>query len=269
MNQTRKFAIEPHTPIVATQWVDWAQALAGRHTHTAARHQRMTLTLAHKQFVFHCARWETNAWTFAPQIRPAITSFLPMPLLENRYENKTRREPDSARTLRKRGMGGEAGQAGRADTFSHSERDSAPQAALNPGSRTVMFVYRNVFAQLQAAESSPLARIAARLERAEATIGVESLVLSRIAQAPRRVEERTPQSPLVLQKSPAAVAEQTPREGREFDSSNLSTARGRGVSPAWEIPAALPINLDQLTDQVARRIDNRITAYRERRGKGV
>ena len=70
----RKFAGEPRTPIVAMQWADWAKAIVGRHIPTAARHQRMTLTLAQTQFVFLSTRWETNAWTFAPQIRLAIAA---------------------------------------------------------------------------------------------------------------------------------------------------------------------------------------------------
>jgi hypothetical protein len=44
--------------------------------------------------------------------------------------------------------------------------------------------------------------------------------------------------------------------------------RAHMETSAWNnVPP--PINLDQLTDQVARRIDDRITAYRERRGKGA
>lgn len=266
MNQARKFADIPRTPIVAMQWADWAQALAGRHTHTAERHQRMTLTLAHKQFVFQSARWETNAWTFAPQIRLAITSFLPMPLLESRNEHKTRREPDLAQTLRRRS---ETAQGVQSDTSARGERDSVAQDARNSGPRTAMLVYRNLISRMQAAQSSPLARIAARLEKTETAIGAEPLVLSRLAQAPRRVEERTSHTPLVLQKPPVVGAERGARESREFDKFEPSALRGRGGGAAWETPIAPPINLDQLTDQVARRIDNRITAYRERRGKGV
>jgi hypothetical protein len=287
--QARTFAGTSRSPIAATQWTEWARAIGERHRHAAARHEHMTLTLARRQVVFSSTRWENNVWAFAPQIRLAITPLLPTSIFQVVRELYTRdktlllpdrrtpREPVPPLTVRAR-------RARRQDGADARSRRTNGEAGLIGGEvpmgmpqSNARFVFHAMQMPTHAMQNTPLTRIIARLERYETQTRFDehlfqstAKILRRILETHARVEERTARAPIVLQNHSAANAARAAQGGQSFENFEMTTTRPRAAgAQVWEAANALPFNLEQLTDQVARRIDSRITAYRERRGKGA
>ena len=117
---------------------------------------------------------------------------------------------------------------------------------------------------------SPVLRVFARFEERDPGVVLRKLlfenesqkVIERVSRDHLRVEQRTRGDMVIkTQTKPVAVVED---RRRELESQFASTSTARG--PSW--PEKPPeINVEQLTEQVIRRIDHRITAYRERLGR--
>jgi hypothetical protein len=287
--RVHKYAGASRVPIVAGQWTEWARAIRERHLHAAGRHEHMTMTLARRQIVFSGTRWENNAWTFAPQIRLAITALLPASIFQVVRERYTReqtllphasqlqREPAATRrVLAHRARRHDAPDALSRRTNRESRWNGGDDSAYVLQSNT-RFVFHSMPIPAQAMQNTPLARILARLEQSESETRFDrqlsqptAKILQRVLETRHRVEERFARAPIVLQNHSAANAARAAQGGQSFEYSEWTTPRPRAIGgQAWDVPNEMPFNLEQLTDQVARRIDNRITAYRERRGKGA
>lgn len=117
---------------------------------------------------------------------------------------------------------------------------------------------------------SPVVRVFQRFQERDPGVVLRKLlfenesqkVIERVSRENLRVEQRTRGDMVIkTQPRPAAVVED---RRRELETQFASTAKARG--PSW--PEKPPeINVEQLTEQVIRRIDHRITAYRERLGR--
>ena len=87
-------------------------------------------------------------------------------------------------------------------------------------------------------------------------------MIERVSRDHLRVEQRTRGEMVIKTQTKPSVVVQD-RE-KELEAQFASTSKARG--PSW--PEKPPeINVEQLTEQVIRRIDHRITAYRERLGR--
>ncbi len=117
---------------------------------------------------------------------------------------------------------------------------------------------------------SPVARVFARFHERDAGVMLRKLhyenetrkVIERITTDHVRVEQRTRGDMVIkMQTKPSVVAHD---HQKDLETQLASTSRTRG--PSW--PEKPPeINVEQLTEQVIRKIDHRITAYRERLGR--
>lgn len=80
-----------------------------------------------------------------------------------------------------------------------------------------------------------------------------------------RIEEAwTPPSTVLLRRSPMQT-----QETQFIEAPAMSfPARPQAVNSQWTIPAVQPgININQITDEVVRKLDSRLIAARERYGK--
>jgi hypothetical protein len=120
----------------------------------------------------------------------------------------------------------------------------------------------------------PMAPSATAPDRLGATMAVQrravaedlrnvSLV-TRLRQQNRRIEEPArPARTVLLNRSSPVV-----RESSFVGAGALQQVRSTGAHGAWAAaPAALGFNISQITDEVVRRLDNRLVAARERFGK--
>ena len=122
----------------------------------------------------------------------------------------------------------------------------------------------------QRVTQSPVLRVFARFHERDPGVMLRKLlfenesqrVIERVSRDHTRVEQRTRGEMVIkTQTKPSAV---TQDRQKELETQFASTPTTR--SPSW--PEKPPeINVEQLTEQVIRRIDHRITAYRERLGR--
>jgi hypothetical protein len=116
-----------------------------------------------------------------------------------------------------------------------------------------------VFAR--AAASSPEVSTGSDKQRTSRLVQHNVDLIRRIVRERQRVEERTQRTVVVQHKREQAAP--------QIDRDPFSTpARRREEAHRERQPIQPPpINIDQLTEQVARQLDRRIQAYRERTGK--
>src|SRR5206468_3297865 len=122
---------------------------------------------------------------------------------------------------------------------------------------------------LKESSQSPLLRLFARIHRQSVGVVVKRTLLDdesqaiaeRVVQDHSRVEQRK-RGEMVMRKQliPGAAAQD---RRSEFES---QFARASTRDRSW-VEKAPEINVEQLTEQVIRKIDHRITAYRERLGR--
>jgi hypothetical protein len=107
-------------------------------------------------------------------------------------------------------------------------------------------------------------RVVHSVENLERTNTVKVASLSEpIVSLTRRVEQRTfTQSTEVMRREVRKHESVIPAPAATVTSASLVAAEA-----AWSKPAIPPLNIDAISDQVARRLDQRMTAWRERTGR--
>ncbi|HYH46129.1 MAG TPA: hypothetical protein VEG34_10615 [Thermoanaerobaculia bacterium] len=220
------------------RWTAWARALAGRHGRRHERVDRLALELARPRTLARSVqqRWIVSSRMVQPRISLAI-----QPVLHGTF---WRGGTVAERTLR----------TVRDERFRETERvrEMERLREVEPG-RTL----GNRHDRAERASKAPaLARsLAARVRREETLLhgGTATRVLRESAASAKR-EERTTE--------PAATPRGAdPRRPEIPGWGSPAAAPGR-----FAAPAAPPINVEALTDQVMRQIDRRVGAWRERTG---
>jgi hypothetical protein len=240
----------------ATRWGAWAQSLAALHQRVVERPGSPAFALAERAgAVWNISqRWERRAWQISPQIRLSISAVLQQSTAEN----------------------------GRSLFIPEARGELWRTILLNRAAVRSESVTGGAIKLLRQLEGP----VFSRLERGEAitTLSLSNLNLRTALEFRRRVVEEKRRVELITR---GVVAPSHARAGETFNSTTLifsqpapnerlSTHHARTPAipardeterqPAFTPPPP-PINLDQITEQVARRIDERIVAFRERMGR--
>jgi hypothetical protein len=248
------------------RWATWARSMAARHERFTARQGRLVMTLLEplRMSVSINRRYESFAVAVFPRIQVSIGGIL-NELGSRTSENKT--VTRMTRIEERFGFGFGA---------THDQFTLEKQIGNHHTSEITTHQRREVLGHTHAIRinprvtQSPVLRVFARFEQRDPGVMLQKLlyenesqkVIERVSREHLRVEQRTRGDMVIkTQPKPAAVVED---RRRELETQFASTSKTRG--PSW--PEKPPeINVEQLTEQVIRRIDHRITAYRERLGR--
>lgn len=244
----------------AARWGAWAQALAIRHQRVAERRGSPAFTLAERAgAVWNISqKWERRVWQISPQLRLSISAFLQQAPAE------------SGRSLFISASRGDLRQTvllNRAAVREPVRSEAGAVGVIRP------------LRQLEGTVSS-------RFEGGEtiATLSRSGLNLRMARELRRRVVEEKRRVELIPR---GVVAPSNARASEPFNSTSLVFNRQapnerlsaqqsrKPATPARDETERLPafaaapssINVDQITEQVVRRIDERIVAFRERMGR--
>ena len=258
------------------RWTTWARSLAARHERFTARRQPLAMTLLEplRMSISINRRFESFAFAVFPKIRVSIGSilneighhqFASFPLFRKsmslNFENLENKEisltPGNRVTRMTRIK----------ERFGH-ERLAVRDQIVNNEKHEVLIRENRLFDRR--VTQSPVSRVFERFEERDPGIVLRKLlfenesqkVIERIQTNHMRVEQRTRGEMVIKTQTKPSTAVQDRQ--KELEAQFASTAKTRG--PSW--PDKPPeINVDQLTEQVIRKIDHRITAYRERLGR--
>ncbi len=246
------------------RWTTWAKSMAARHERFTARQGRLVMTLLEPLRMSVSINWRYESFAVAvfPRIQISIGGIL------NELGSRTSENRTVTRMTRMK------------ERFwtehDHFQFARVEQSTNRNTSEIRTHQRREILGHTHAIRidprvtQSPVLRVFARFEERDPGVMLRKLlyenesqkVIERVSREHLRVEQRTRGDMVIkTQTKPAAVA----GEGhRELETQFASTATTRG--PSW--PEKPPeINVEQLTEQVIRRIDHRITAYRERLGR--
>jgi len=247
----------------ANRWRDWAQTLSERHSRIALGQGILSLIFAQPQTLIfsRIERWRQAALKFSPQIKLAINQILQP---TDRHESEARFAAQSrtvfvlrALTTDERGVGGQ----GRLDSAREGFSDSGLQ--MRDGFMFLQPPLRRVFART-GPEDANLEMIVSR-SRQETLLVRSSLQFAQQAVYERqRLEEQTRRALVIHEQR---IAPMTKSEAAQRETVFQSPLGSRVGATGMNRFAPMPINIEQLTDQVVRNIDQRIVAHRERMGR--
>jgi len=261
----------PGKPIAALRWGLWARAVASRHQRIGSRHRFAVMRLLRQADpVFQSShRWELKAWSLFPRINLAIRPVLQQSILKNAPAERTfhtlmsrTRETREIQTERYREL-----------------RTPADRLLKTPARMAGSFRSdgdQNFVPELSARQT-PLNRVFRRLEHEAENEGRTQLtkqsrdLTRRVLEERRRIERYTNPTPALRQEQGSRkVLERTLEAQRKLEEQVASLSKDRdmgdnrqGISP---INAKDGFSIQQITEQVMRRIDDQIIAHKERMG---
>ncbi len=256
------------TSFAAQRWAAWARALAARHLATAARAGRAALVLerraAASAYFANRIVERTLARTtlVAPQLHLTIAPLLRLGVAAApaSFADSHRR----AMTLRSRA---DVSPAQTAALLSRRDRSVAAVAAPTLQTPRALAARGGAFV-------APPALTLARARRQSLDDAAEepTPLARRVAAQRRRVEVAAPRPSATLHRPPATapppetVADAPVRPRRTRAANATAATTFTAATPGAPFTVA-PGELDRLTEQVVRRIDRRMTAWRERTGR--
>jgi hypothetical protein len=284
----------PVKPVAALGWSRWARTISSRHQRIGSRHRFAVMRLLHRANpIFQSShRWELRALSLFPRINLAIRPILHQSSLKGSpvdrpfLLSRTReiREPRTLRhgdlqtavdrflkTQRRPGESSEV-RTNADPTQTASVMRSIAMSGELTGDRNFVPDHSNLAGQ------RPLSRVFRRLARPEAeTQGRTRLTKQmlettrRVTEERRRIERYTFTTAAVRQEQVSRkILNQTMETQRKLEDQILSLSKGRGLSDnaqgSWPISASDDLSIQQLSEQVMRRIDDKIVAHKERMG---
>lgn len=251
------------------RWAAWARALAARHLAGSARAARAALVFercaaASAGFAARIVeRTLARTTLVAPQLHLTIAPLLRLGAPAGKHASIAESHRRS-RTLRSRG---DVSLAQTAALLSRRDRSPAVAASTTAPVHALAARRETTFAV------PPALTLARARRQASDNAAEESAPLSRrVAAQRRRVEIAAPRPSVTLHRPPAPApkvddtAETFARPRRTRAASAGAATTVAAATPAAQFTVA-PGELDRLTDQVVRRIDRRMTAWRERTGR--
>ena len=237
------------------RWGLWARSISSRHHRVSSRHRVSVMQLLRRgDSVYHSShRWELKAWSLFPRINLAIRSIL----------NESGRKSFSTTLSR---------------TRSHlTARNEAKPAG--PGISSMDVAERKSIPEFsRLLTETPLTRVFRRLAVREIetlsrkVITRESLdITRRIFEERRRIEHYVHTATVTRQEQISRKAFEHTKEAEKKLAEHLAELNKVRATvdtvygmPPLSSPAAF--NIEQLTEQVIRRIDDQIVAHKERMG---
>jgi hypothetical protein len=237
------------------RWGRWARSLSSRHQRVVSRHRVAAMQLLRRNDLVYLSshRWELKAWSLFPRINLAIRSIL------SESGAKSFSAPLS-------GMKSDLG-----------ARDEA--TTLEPGISSLNLADRNSISEFSRLSTQrPLSRVFRRLAgreietRSRKLLTTESVdITRRVVESRRRVEHSVHTETVTRQEQISRKALEHTKEAErklgehlaELNKVRVMSDTAYGISPLSP-PAAFSV--EQLTEQVIRRIDDQIVARKERMG---
>jgi hypothetical protein len=257
-------------------WTNWARSITGRHERITARQGLLVMTLVGPFRIFTSInqRFEKFALTMFPRIQISIRPILQeimreqlssVSLIQNSSTNVVRNQYEHRSQPVSMTFISSPHQTNQTTTritgnVGHNVMDARQMTGEGRARKEfVQTPLRRLFARLHTPGSNV---VSGELLRANET----QTIAERVVQEHTRVELRK-RGDMVVRKQLSADVAAEKRSG-EIEA-QFASSRTSGQQPWLNKPPQLPqINVEQLTEQVIRKIDHRITAYRERLGRG-
>jgi len=234
---------ELHEGEVADRWTRWARIMSARFGSSPLHHRGMAMILLMQQSRY----WQTTAYHFLPQIKLSIA-----PLLREVLEKRRSAVFGTQRNLEKE--------------IVHWQRVAMPseiqQKFVLQENQSEVNDHR--LTSVAAAMMTPLRRVLQRFEENErpaygqrTTVEEVRQIVQRVVHERQRVEDKAVR-PAMMQQIKRVMREQSLEDHPNASATNL---------PVSQTSFSAAANVDKLTDQIVRQIDQRMVAYRERFGK--
>ena len=267
------------------RWLGWARAVGLRYLRSAIRPQSLALVLAQKHAMI-CARlerWEHAALTICPRINVTLSSIVWPPggagastrnLIQTSFRTLSQNWTKVSSQLVRLPHGG-AVEPLLENNQTHSGIRSHQSAAEILDAPSSLEIARRSVDSVREVELLPgLHRVLARLRYREGRDVSPGLVfdssvtrhsfalIRRVMDERRRIEDQTYRVLTFQQR-------ETTKDIRHVEETVFHSARDSNLRSVEKIAALTrtPIDIEQLTEQVVRQIDNRIVAHNERFGK--
>jgi hypothetical protein len=251
------------------RWTSWARSMSARHERFMMRRGPLLMTLLEplRMSVAISQRRESFALSVFPRLQISVSSILQQIApaeFQSFFRNSAvlaggdRREWRSLRQFVQTNQSVSV-----SNTVTRNLVTSESNSVVNAQYEFTQFL------------RSPVARFFARVQRSHhGTVLLKNLLVEhdsqaiaeRVVREHARVEQRR-QREMIIRKDNATPAATTTRQ-HSLEQQFASTKTEMRPWPRNTWPDKPPeINVDQLTEQVIRKIDHRITAYRERLGR--
>lgn len=246
------------------RWTSWAQAMSARHERFMMRRGYLVMTLLEplRMSVAINQRRESFALSVFPRIQVSVGQILQQiapAQFRSFVQNSSLMVAGDRQEWR---LLKQSVQSNRAVKLSHSTTTHNLQEF-----NSVVAAHEEVKKFYQ----SPVARLFARVQRDhQGVVMLQKLLVEhdrrttaeRVVREHSRVEQRRHSDIVIRQQNPPS----TPAEDRKNVTLEKQIVAAKTHTHSW--PDKAPeINVDQLTEQVIRKLDHRITAYRERLGR--
>lgn len=246
------------------RWTRFGESMATRHERFAMRRGLLTMTLLEplRMSLAITQRNESFAQSVFPRIQVSIASILQQ-IDSAQYHAFIQQMRVHSSSLQSKSLT-RSDQSNSAVTLRHN---TTTIENLQQQFNSVIDAHR----ELKKFSLSPVARFFARTQTSEhGVVKLEKLlvdhdrktIVERVVREHSRVEQRR-SSEIVMRQEKLAAAAAENRASLTLEQQLAATKAQRHVWP--DKPAE--INVDQLTEQVIRKIDHRIMAYRERLGR--
>lgn len=255
------------------RWTQWAQSMSARHERFTMRRNPLAMTLLEPlRLSFSITqRRENFALSLFPRIRISVAAILQQLEREEYHsliQNTSRSYPvrmlrDSHTPASLKFAVNPAPPNGAAEnTHTHTSSTSSESRSFTTEKYTERQLLRSpvtlLFARVQREHHGVVTLTKLLVEHDSRTLA------ERVLREHSRVEQRSRSDLVIRQQSPSAAA--AARGQQQSVALEKQFASTRTHTHSW--PDKPPeINVDQLTEQVIRKIDHRITAYRERLGR--
>jgi hypothetical protein len=271
-----------HSP--ADRWTSWARSITERHERLTARQGFLIMTLAEpvRMFTLINQRWERFALAVFPRIQVSIgpilqalagRQFRPVPAVQTALAFPRVTALENGSMLSGHGASAISHQPEPrlfATSMASSRLEAAGAQRITRHSPSESGLVAEEGPVLNDFSESPLRALFARMRRRDPGVVLRKLlfeneseaIAQRVFREHLRTEERGRSSMVVRRQATSGAAVEERRV--EMESQYASAAKTRAPSWADKPPE---VNVEQLTEQVIRRIDHRITAYRERLGR--
>ena len=258
----RRWESLPRKTSSPERWLGWARAVGVRYLRTAIRSQSLALVLVEQRSIIHSRveRWQHAAFTIRPRINLTLNSAVWSSNLNFVYsrDNQTLSGEPSGRSV---------------------VETSFRTLARNWTEKTLSFVQRLKETEVKRHTKAvpALTRVFTRSAQTHENRGVamnhtfdapvarHSLALTRrVTDERSRIEDQVSRTLLTLKQQHETTKNVRRIEETVIHSANEFNSRS---AERFGAPNRAPIDIEQLTDQVVRQIDNRMVSYRERLGK--
>ena len=258
----RQWESLPRQKALPERWLGWGRAIGLRYLRNAMRSQSLALVLVEQRSVIHSRieRWQPAAFTIRPRINLTLNSAVWSNNLNIVYgrDNHTHSREPSGRSVVETSFRSLARNCTE-KTFSFAQR--LKETEIKRHTEALPALTRVFTRSVQAHESRGVAATVAF----DAPIARHSLALTRRVKDERtRIEDQISRTLLTLKQQ-----HETTKDVRRIEETVVHSASEFNSRSAERFGALnhAPIELEQLTDQVVRQIDNRMVSYRERLGK--